>query len=357
MLVHLSVGLGFTSIRCQTSWLKVAWEGKRICPAARHWLLITAFSPETLHAHSPTSPLPSPSFPTPSLLMHSERQRWQQRCLSRIKDCNELILFSLQLPNCPGFLATAAAVCSRTHTHTRTHTQTLYTHTHSTLLSSLYIFTHVSELSYITLGHFLAFGCFCCFSFRSVFDFIFQSYFGARALGIIWPKCFSCGDVSWQFPAQTGVCVLLGRPKPGSPPTALLKIVDERSSFLILDTYLLLMEEGVPCPAPAAKLTPPVRKSQDMRDERSKLVNEYACRVLELLGMGHRLFVPRLLAVRLLFIELHLSGICPPLWEFLVSWKSLPSPVFFPFSPPQLRRKCRVASTLGLYPSLVLATP
>uniref|UniRef100_A0A8B9WI72 RAB GTPase activating protein 1 like n=1 Tax=Bos mutus grunniens TaxID=30521 RepID=A0A8B9WI72_BOSMU len=56
------------------------------------------------------------------------------------------------------------------------------------------------------------------------------------------------------------------------------------------------MEEGVPCPAPAAKLTAPVKKSQDMHDERSKLVNEYACRVLELLGMGHRLFVPRLLA-------------------------------------------------------------
>nr|KAF6291457.1 RAB GTPase activating protein 1 like [Myotis myotis] len=56
------------------------------------------------------------------------------------------------------------------------------------------------------------------------------------------------------------------------------------------------MEQGVPCPAPAAKLTPPVKKSQDMHDERTKLVNEYACRVLELLGMGHRLFVPRLLA-------------------------------------------------------------
>ncbi|XP_047929381.1 rab GTPase-activating protein 1-like isoform X3 [Anser cygnoides] len=56
------------------------------------------------------------------------------------------------------------------------------------------------------------------------------------------------------------------------------------------------MEEGVPCKTPAAKLTPPVKKSQDMHDERSKLVNEYACRVLELLGMGHRLFVPRLLA-------------------------------------------------------------
>ncbi|XP_054835066.1 rab GTPase-activating protein 1-like isoform X6 [Eublepharis macularius] len=56
------------------------------------------------------------------------------------------------------------------------------------------------------------------------------------------------------------------------------------------------MEEGVPCPAPAPKLAPPIRKSQDIHDERSKLVNEYACRVLELLGMGHRLFVPRLLA-------------------------------------------------------------
>lgn len=106
--------------------------------------------------------------------------------------------------------------------------------------------------------------------------------------------------------------MLLGRPKPGSPLTAVLNIVDQRSSFLILDTYLLLMEEGVPCPAPAAKLTPPVKKSQDMHDERSKLVNEYACRVLELLGMGHRLFVPRLLAVRLFFIELHFVGNVPP---------------------------------------------
>lgn len=61
------------------------------------------------------------------------------------------------------------------------------------------------------------------------------------------------------------------------------------------------MEEGVPCPAPAPKLAPPIKKSQDIQDERSKLVNEYACRVLELLGMGHRLFVPRLLAVRSLF--------------------------------------------------------
>lgn len=64
------------------------------------------------------------------------------------------------------------------------------------------------------------------------------------------------------------------------------------------------MEEGVPCKTPAAKLTPPVKKSQDMHDERSKLVNEYACRVLELLGMGHRLFVPRLLAVRSRFLEI-----------------------------------------------------
>lgn len=70
------------------------------------------------------------------------------------------------------------------------------------------------------------------------------------------------------------------------------------------------MEEGVPCKTPAAKLTPPVKKSQDMHDERSKLVNEYACRVLELLGMGHRLFVPRLLAVRLRFLEINSLWIC-----------------------------------------------
>uniref|UniRef100_A0A2D4HN13 Rab-GAP TBC domain-containing protein n=1 Tax=Micrurus lemniscatus lemniscatus TaxID=129467 RepID=A0A2D4HN13_MICLE len=56
------------------------------------------------------------------------------------------------------------------------------------------------------------------------------------------------------------------------------------------------MEEGVSCPSTAPKLAPPIRRTQDIHDERSKLVNEYACRVLELLGMGHRLFVPRLLA-------------------------------------------------------------
>lgn len=70
------------------------------------------------------------------------------------------------------------------------------------------------------------------------------------------------------------------------------------------------MEEGVPCKTPAAKLTPPVKKSQDMHDERSKLVNEYACRVLELLGMGHRLFVPRLLAVRSCFLQINSLRIC-----------------------------------------------
>lgn len=65
--------------------------------------------------HPPPS-LPSPSFPTPSLLIHSERQQRQQPRLSRIRDCNELILFSLQLHNCPGFIALiAAAVCSHTH--------------------------------------------------------------------------------------------------------------------------------------------------------------------------------------------------------------------------------------------------
>ncbi|XP_069087700.1 rab GTPase-activating protein 1-like isoform X8 [Pleurodeles waltl] len=58
------------------------------------------------------------------------------------------------------------------------------------------------------------------------------------------------------------------------------------------------MEEGLPCPLPPAadQLAPPVKKTQELQEERNTLVNEYACRVLELLGMGHRLFVPRLLA-------------------------------------------------------------
>ncbi|KAM5147928.1 rab GTPase-activating protein 1-like isoform 3-T3 [Mantella aurantiaca] len=56
------------------------------------------------------------------------------------------------------------------------------------------------------------------------------------------------------------------------------------------------MEERIPFTPPAPKLSPPVKKSQEIQDEKSNFVNEYACRVLELLGMGHRLFVPRLLA-------------------------------------------------------------
>ncbi|KAG8555374.1 hypothetical protein GDO81_017677 [Engystomops pustulosus] len=57
------------------------------------------------------------------------------------------------------------------------------------------------------------------------------------------------------------------------------------------------MEERIPSfTSTAPKLPPPVKKSQDVQDEKSNFVNEYASRVLELLGMGHRLFVPRLLA-------------------------------------------------------------
>lgn len=83
------------------------------------------------------------------------------------------------------------------------------------------------------------------------------------------------------------------------------------------------MEEGVPCKTPAAKLTPPVKKSQDMHDERSKLVNEYACRVLELLGMGHRLFVPRLLAVRSRFLQIKSLWICHLPSQTCFPWDSL----------------------------------
>jgi len=61
--------------------------------------------------------LPAPSVPTPSLLMHSERQQRQPPRLSRIRGCNELILFSLQLENCPGFIALIAA--AGTHVHRR----------------------------------------------------------------------------------------------------------------------------------------------------------------------------------------------------------------------------------------------
>ncbi|XP_068095191.1 rab GTPase-activating protein 1-like isoform X1 [Hyperolius riggenbachi] len=56
------------------------------------------------------------------------------------------------------------------------------------------------------------------------------------------------------------------------------------------------MEERIPFTPAAPKLSPPVKKSQEIQDEKSNFVNEYASRVLELLGMGHRLFVPRLLA-------------------------------------------------------------
>ena len=140
-LVHLSVGLGFNSISCQpnTDW---RWTGRGSASAQRlaiGFLLQHSPPRHSLHARSPTSLSSLPSSPAPSLLIHSERQKQQQqqRCLSRTKDCNELILFSLLLHNCPGFLATAAAVASLslslTHTHTLSHTHicTAHTHTHT----------------------------------------------------------------------------------------------------------------------------------------------------------------------------------------------------------------------------------
>lgn len=37
-------------------------------------------------------------------------------------------------------------------------------------------------------------------------------------------KWSSCGDISWQCPSWTGLCLYLGRPTPGSPPSALAKL-------------------------------------------------------------------------------------------------------------------------------------
>ena len=168
-LVHLSVGLGFNSISCQpnTDW---RWTGRGSASAQRlaiGFLLQHSPSRHSLHAHSLTSFSSLPSFPTPSLLIHSERQQQQQRCLSRTKDCNELILFSLQLHNCPGFLATAAAVASLslTHTHTvshthmhSTHTHT-HTHTHTLMLDPSKHLVHFYACMWTLLHHSWPFSC------------------------------------------------------------------------------------------------------------------------------------------------------------------------------------------------------
>lgn len=143
--------------------------GKRICPTARHWLLITAFSPETHSACSFTFlllSLPFLSYPfitdsqrEAAQQQHQQQQRWQQRCLSRIEDCNELILFSLQLHNCPGFLSSHADTHRDRHTHTLSLSHTHIAHAHTgtcqTLLSSLSAFTRVSQL----LHHSWPFSC------------------------------------------------------------------------------------------------------------------------------------------------------------------------------------------------------
>ncbi|MGH0131895.1 UNVERIFIED_CONTAM: hypothetical protein FKN15_048134 [Acipenser sinensis] len=55
---------------------------------------------------------------------------------------------------------------------------------------------------------------------------------------------------------------------------------------------ILLPEKGLPGLPPSP---PPVKKEEEVVPE-GGLVTDCACRVLELLGMGHRLFVPRLLA-------------------------------------------------------------
>lgn len=81
--------------------------------------------------------------------------------------------------------------------------------------------------------------------------------------------------------------------------TALLSPALSVSRTSKLDpSCFLLSEEGLPCPAPSLSAVQSSRsKAEEAQDDGHKMMNEYACRLLELLGMGHRLFVPRLLPV------------------------------------------------------------
>lgn len=120
----------------------------------------------------------------------------------------------------------------------------------------------------------------------------------------------------WQFPSQTVLCAP-GRPKPGSL-TAVLKIVDKRSRFLILDTYLLLMEEGVPCPAPAAKLTAPVKKSQDTTRGASWWMS-MRVECWSFWGWGIVCLCLGFWRWDCFSLNFICKRICHPLWEFLIS--------------------------------------
>lgn len=101
----------------QWDWWQV--KGRRAHPS-RHSLLASYYGILPRDAHCMLIPPPSPLLPIPSLPMHSERQQQPPPRLSPAPACNELILFSLQLQNCPGFIALiAAAVCSHTQPQTR----------------------------------------------------------------------------------------------------------------------------------------------------------------------------------------------------------------------------------------------
>ncbi len=62
----------------------------------------------------------------------------------------------------------------------------------------------------------------------------------------------------------------------------------------------LTPERDLPSPPIWAQIPPTVRRLEEggTGEDKGGLVNDRTDRVMELLGMGHRLFVPRLLAVR-----------------------------------------------------------
>ena len=121
-------------------WLKVDWEGKCICPTARHWLPITAFSPETQSACSFTYLLLFP--PLPSLPLHYWFTARGSSSSSSSAACHEpRIAMSSSFSPCsfttalaswlPLLLSLLSLSLSLTHTHTPSHTHICTAHTHT----------------------------------------------------------------------------------------------------------------------------------------------------------------------------------------------------------------------------------
>lgn len=144
------------------------WEGKCICPTARHWLPITAFSPETQSACSFTYLLLFP--PLPSLPLHYWFTARGSSSSNSSAACHEpRIAMSSSFSPCsfttalaswlPLLLSLLSLSVSHTHTHRLTHTYAQHTLTHSLMLDPSKHLVHFYTCMWTLLHHSWPFSC------------------------------------------------------------------------------------------------------------------------------------------------------------------------------------------------------